>query len=67
MDLGCVVPNVRNLHYNIITTIHVEAHKERSFTLNQYSLSVALCIIHGKQGSVGWYVDDSKISHDVSL
>jgi hypothetical protein len=37
--------------------------KERGFILNPYDPCVANSIIEGTQCTVGWYVDDTKISH----
>jgi Reverse transcriptase (RNA-dependent DNA polymerase)/Zinc knuckle len=37
--------------------------KERGFTLNPYDPCVANSTIEGTQCTVGWYVDDTKISH----
>jgi hypothetical protein len=33
------------------------------FTLNPYDQCVANCMIEGKQCTIAWYVDDTKISH----
>ena len=37
--------------------------KEMGFVLNPYDSCVANCIIKGKQCTIAWYVDDTKISH----
>ena len=37
--------------------------KEMGFTLNPYDSCIANCEIEGKQCTIGWYVDDNKISH----
>ena len=33
------------------------------FVLNPYDSCVANCMIDGKQCTIAWYVDDTKISH----
>jgi hypothetical protein len=37
--------------------------KDMGFELNPYDSCVANCMIEGKQCTVAWYVDDTKISH----
>ena len=37
---------------------------QMGFTLNPYDQCVANCKIGGKQCTIGWYVDDTKISHE---
>lgn len=37
--------------------------KEMGFELNPYDPCVANCMIDGKQCTIAWYVDDTKISH----
>jgi hypothetical protein len=54
---GCVKSAL--LWYDLFT----ETLKERGFVLNPYDPCVANCIIDGKQCTIGWYVDDTKISH----
>ena len=54
---GCVQSAL--LWYNLFTS----KLKERGFILNPYDPCVANCMIRGKQCTVGWYVDDTKISH----
>ena len=54
---GCVQSAL--LWYDLFTS----KLKERGFTLNPYDPCVANCIIRGKQCTVGWYVNDTKISH----
>lgn len=55
---GCVQSAL--LWYNLFTS----KLKERGFILNPYDPCVANCLIKGKQCTVGWYVDDTKISHE---
>jgi hypothetical protein len=47
------------LWYDLFT----EKLKERGFVLNPYDPCVANAVINGKQCTVGWYVDDTIISH----
>jgi hypothetical protein len=54
---GCVKSAL--LWYELFST----TLKERGFVLNPYDPCVANCIIDGKQCTIGWYVDDTKISH----
>jgi hypothetical protein len=54
---GCVQSAL--LWYDLFTS----KLKERGFILNPYDPCVANCMIRGKQCTVGWYVDDTKISH----
>ncbi len=37
--------------------------KDMGFELNPYDQCVANCMIEGKQCTIAWYVDDTKISH----
>jgi hypothetical protein len=37
--------------------------KDMGFVLNPYDSCVANCMIDGKQCTIAWYVDDTKISH----
>ena len=37
--------------------------QEMGFTLNPYDQCIANCMIDGKQCTIAWYVDDTKISH----
>jgi hypothetical protein len=38
--------------------------KEMGFVLNPYDPCIANCTIDGKQCTIAWYVDDTKISHE---
>jgi len=35
-----------------------------NFVLNSYDPYIANCVIEGKQCTIAWYVDDTKISHE---
>ncbi len=37
--------------------------KKMGFVLNPYDSCIANCVIKGKQCTIAWYVDDTKISH----
>jgi hypothetical protein len=54
---GCVVSGV--LWYELFT----ETLEKHGFTTNPYNFCVANAIIDGTQCTIGWYVDDTKISH----
>jgi Reverse transcriptase (RNA-dependent DNA polymerase) len=55
---GCVKSAL--LWYKLFST----ALKDMGFALNPYDQCVANCEIGGKQCTIGWYVDDTKISHE---
>jgi hypothetical protein len=38
--------------------------EDMGFVLNPYDRCVANCMINGKQCTIGWYVDDTKITHE---
>jgi Reverse transcriptase (RNA-dependent DNA polymerase) len=54
---GCVVSGV--LWYELFSTT-LEQH---GFVTNPYDFCVANAIIEGSQCTIGWFVDDTKISH----
>jgi hypothetical protein len=54
---GCVVSGV--LWYELFS----ETLEQQGFTVNPYDFCVANAIIDGSQCTVGWFVDDTKISH----
>jgi hypothetical protein len=54
---GCVKPAL--LWYDLFYG-HL---KKMGFTLNPYNFCIANCVIKGKQCTIAWYVDDTKISH----
>ena len=54
---GCVRSAL--LWYNLFTALL----KDRGFVLNPYDPCIANATINGKQCTIGWYVDDNKISH----
>jgi hypothetical protein len=45
--------------YNVYTDVLMKM----GFVLNPYDKCMANKIINGKQCSIGWYVDDNKVSH----
>jgi Reverse transcriptase (RNA-dependent DNA polymerase) len=57
---GCVKSAL--LWYELFST----SLQQMGFELNPYDRCVANCIIQGKQCTIGWYVDDTKISHEDS-
>jgi hypothetical protein len=54
---GCVVSGV--LWYELFTSVLVTL----GFTTNPYDFCVANATIEGSQCTIGWFVDDTKISH----
>jgi hypothetical protein len=54
---GCVQSAL--LWYNLLTG----TLEGMGFKLNTYDPCVANSIIHGKQCTIAWFVDDNKISH----
>jgi hypothetical protein len=54
---GCVMSGL--LWYELFTSVLI-AH---GFQLNPYDLCIANATIAGSQCTVGWYIDDTKISH----
>jgi Reverse transcriptase (RNA-dependent DNA polymerase). len=54
---GCVKSAL--LWYNLFT----ETLEDMGFTVNPYDMCVANAEINGKQCTITWYVDDTKISH----
>ena len=44
--------------------LYVKTLKGMGFKLNPYDRCVANKVIHGKQCTIAWYVDDNKLSHD---
>jgi hypothetical protein len=55
---GCVKSAL--LWYELFST----TLQKKGFELNPYNQCVANCQIDGKQCTIGWYVDDTKISHE---
>jgi hypothetical protein len=55
---GCVKSAL--LWYELFST----TLQEMGFVRNPYDQCVANCQINGKQCTIGWYVDDTKISHE---
>ena len=55
---GCVKSAL--LWYELFST----TLQEMGFVRNPYDQCVANCLINGKQCTIGWYVDDTKISHE---
>jgi hypothetical protein len=55
---GCVKSAL--LWYKLLST----SLTDMGFVLNPYDQCVANCDINGKQCTIGWYVDDTKISHE---
>ena len=57
MIYGCIKADL--LWYNLyVTTL-----KDLSFEVNPYHRCVANVMINGKQCTLGWYLDDTKLSH----
>ena len=54
---GCVKSAM--LWYELFVSVLLDL----GFTLNPYDSCVANCLIGGKQCTIGWYVDDMKVSH----
>ena len=54
---GCVVSGV--LWYELFS----ETLEKHGFVLNPYDFCVANATIDGSQCTIGWFVDDTKISH----
>ena len=54
---GCVVSGV--LWYELFT----ETLEGLGFTTNPYDFCIANAVIEGSQCTIGWFVDDTKISH----
>jgi hypothetical protein len=55
---GCVKSAL--LWYELFST----TLESMGFELNPYDRCIANCTIDGKQCTIGWYVDDTKISHE---
>jgi hypothetical protein len=54
---GCVVSGV--LWYELFS----KTLEKQGFTINPYDFCIANATIKGSQCTIGWYVDDTKISH----
>jgi hypothetical protein len=54
---GCVKSAL--LWYNLL----VRSLRDMGFATNPYKPYMANCLIDGKQCTIAWYVDDTKISH----
>lgn len=46
-----------------MSSCSVLPYNRLGFVLNPYDPCVTKCQIKGKQCTIGWYVDDTKISH----